>query len=77
MSFHKFLETNPLSIASVANIFFSCSVGCLFFLSYAKVLSLIRSNSFIFVFISINLKVSSEKDTATIYVRECSPYVFH
>ena len=53
------LEINPLSFALVANIF-SHSVGCLFILlmvSFAvqKLLSLIRSHLFIFVFIFITL----------------------
>ena len=51
------LEMNPLSVASFANIF-SHSEGCLFILfivSFAlqKLLSLIRSHLFIFVFITI------------------------
>jgi len=54
-----FLEINPLSLASLANIF-SHSEGCLFVLfmvSFAvqKLLSLIRSCLFIFVFIFITL----------------------
>ena len=53
------LEINPLSVASFANIF-SHSEGCLFILfmvSFAvqKLLSLIRSHLFIFVFIFITL----------------------
>ena len=48
------LEINPLSVVSFANIFFQ-SIGCLFFLfmgSFAmqKLLSLIGSHLFIFVF---------------------------
>ena len=59
------LEINPLSVASFANIF-SHSVGCLFVLfmvSFAmqKLLSLIRSHLFIFVFIVIILGGGSEK----------------
>ena len=59
------LEINPLSIASFANIF-SHSEGCLFFLfmvSFAvrKLLSLIRSHVFIFVFIFITLGGGSKK----------------
>ena len=51
MSYLYILETNPLSVASFANIF-SHSVGCLFILfmiSFAvqKLLSLIRSHFFI------------------------------
>ena len=54
-----YLEINPLSVASFANIF-SHSDGCLFILfmvSFAvkKLLSFIRSHLFIFVFISISL----------------------
>ena len=53
------LEINPLSVVLFA-IIFSHSEGCLFTLfrvSFAvqKFLSLIRSNLFIFVFISITL----------------------
>ena len=53
------LEINPLSVVSFA-IIFSHSEGCLFTLlmvSFAvqKLLSLIRSHLFIFVFISITL----------------------
>ena len=53
------------------------SVGCLFVLlkiSFAvqKLLSLIRSHLFIFVFISFALGDRSKKNIATIYVKECS-----
>ena len=59
MSCLYILEINPLSVASFA-IIFSHSEGCLFTLfivSFAvqKLLSLIRSHLFIFVFISITL----------------------
>ena len=59
MSCLYILEMNPLPVALFANIF-SHSVGCLFILfmvSFAvqKLLSLIRSHLFIFVFISITL----------------------
>ena len=59
------LEINPLSVASFANIF-SHSEGCLLFLfmvSFAvqKLLSLIRSHLFIFVFIFITLGGGSKK----------------
>ena len=59
MSCLYILEINPLSVASFANIF-SHSEGCLlvlFMVSFAvqKLLSLIRSHLFIFVFISISL----------------------
>ena len=59
------LEINPLSVVSFANIF-SHSEGCLFVLfivSFAvqKLLSLIKSHLFIFVFISVTLGVGSKK----------------
>ena len=59
MSFLYILETNPLSVVSFT-IIFSYSEGCLFTLlivSFAvqKLLSLIRSHLFTFVFISITL----------------------
>ena len=65
MSCLYILEINPLSVASFANIF-SHSVACLFILfmvSFAvqKLLSLIRSHLFIFVFISITLGGKSKK----------------
>ena len=61
---YKF-EINHLSVASFANIF-SNSVGCLFLLfrvsfTVQKLLSLIRSDLFIFVFIVITLGGGSEK----------------
>ena len=59
MNFLYILEINPLSVVSFA-IIFSYSEGCLFTLlivSFAvqKLLSLIMSHLFIFVFISITL----------------------
>ena len=65
MSCLYILEINPLSVASFANIF-SHSEGCLFILfivSFAvqKLLSLIRSHLFIFVFIFITLGGGSKK----------------
>uniref|UniRef100_A0A8D0NCF5 Uncharacterized protein n=1 Tax=Sus scrofa TaxID=9823 RepID=A0A8D0NCF5_PIG len=65
MSCWYILEINPSSVASFANIF-SHSVGCLFVLfmvSFAvqKLLNLIRSHLFIFVFIFINLGGRSVK----------------
>ena len=53
------LEINPLSVVSFA-IIFSHSEGCLFtmlifFFAVQKLLSLIRSHLFTFVFISISL----------------------
>ena len=58
------LEINSLSVTSFANVF-SHSTFCLFILlmvSFAvqKLLSLIRSHLFIFVFISITLGGSSK-----------------
>ena len=63
MSCLYILEINPLLVVSFA-IIFSCSGGCLFTLlivSFAvqKLLSLIRSHLFTFVFISITLEGGS------------------
>ena len=63
MSYLYILEINPLSVISFA-ITFSHSEGCLFTLlivSFAvqKLLSLIRSHLFTFVFISITLRGGS------------------
>ena len=74
------LDINPLSVISFANIF-SHSVSCLFVLwmvSFAvqKILSLIGSHLF-FAFISFILgDRAKKKNIATIYVKECSVYVF-
>ena len=59
------LEINPLSVASFANVF-SHSLRCLFVLfrvsfEVQKLLSLIRSHLFIFVFIVITLGGGSKK----------------
>ena len=59
------LDINPLLVISFAKVF-SHSVGCLFVLSVVsfavkKVLSLIRSDLFLFVFISITLRGRSKK----------------
>ena len=59
------MEMNPLSVDSFADIFFH-SVGCLlvlFRVSFAvqKLLSLIRSHLFTFVFTVITLRGGSEK----------------
>jgi len=59
MSCFYILEINPLSVVSFA-IIFSYSEGCLFTLltvsiAAQKLLSLIRSHLFTFVFISITL----------------------
>ena len=60
---------------------FSPSEGCLFVLFMAsfavqKLLSLMKSPLFIFVYISITLGGGSIEDLALIYVIECSAYVF-
>ena len=65
MSYFYILEINPLSVAIFANIF-SHSEGCLFILlmvSFAvqKLLSLVRSHLFIFVFILITLGGGSKR----------------
>ena len=65
MSCLYILDINPLSVASFVNIF-SHSVGCLFILSMVsfavqKLLSLIRSYLFTFVFVSFALGVRSLK----------------
>ena len=62
---YKFWEIIPLSVASFANIL-SHSLGCLFVLfrvsfSGQKLLRLIKSHLFIFVFIVITLRGGSEK----------------
>ena len=78
------LEISPLSVVSFA-IIFSHSEGCLFTLlivSFAvqKLLGLIRSHLFTFVFISVTLGGTSKRyvieDLALIYVIKCSAYVF-
>ena len=65
MSCLYILEINPLSVVSFA-IIFSLSEGCLFtmlIVSFAvqKLLSLIRSHLFTFVFISITLGGGSQR----------------
>ena len=65
------LDINPLSVISFANIF-PHSAGCLFILlmvlfAVQKLLSLISSHLFIFVF-----DLRSQKDIAMTYVKECS-----
>ena len=74
------LDINPSLVISFANIF-SHSVDCLFILlmvSFAvqKLLSVIRSYLFIFAFIAPCFRRQSHKKIATIYVKECSAYVF-
>ena len=76
MSCLYILEINPLSVVSFA-IIFSHSEGCLFALlivSFAvqKLLSLIRSHLFTFVFISVTLGGGSQR--ILLYVIECSDY---
>ena len=79
MSCLYILEINPLSVVSFA-IIFSHSEGCLFtflIVSFAvqKLLSLMRSHLFTFVFISVTLG-GGHRGLALIYVIECSAYVF-
>ena len=78
MSSLYILDINSLSVITLANIF-SHSVGCLFILSMAssagqKFLSLIRSHLFIFPFVSLAVGDRFKKDTAMIYVKECSMF---
>ena len=73
------LEINPLLVKSFTNIF-PHSVGCLFAMvvcAVQKLLCLIRSYLFIFVFVSIALgERSKEKKIAVIFVKECPAYAF-
>ena len=67
-----------MTVVSFA-IIFSYSEGCLLTLLIVssivqKLLSLIMSHLFIFVFISISLGGGSLEDLAVICVRECSPF---
>ena len=80
MSCLYILEINPLSVVSIA-IIFSHSEGCLFTLlivSFAvqKLLSLIKSNLFTFVFYFHYSRRWVIEDLALIYVIECSAYGF-
>ena len=80
MNFLYIFEISCLSVASFG-IIFSHSEGCPFTLpivSFAvqKLLSLIRSHLFTFVFISITLKKRVIEDLAVVYVRERFAYVF-
>ena len=65
MSCLYILEINPLSVVSFANIFShsECCLFLLFMVSFAvqKLLSLIKSHLFIFVFISVTLGGGSKK----------------
>ena len=80
MSCLYILEINSLSVASFTDVS-SNSMGCLFLffmVSFAvqKLLSLIRSHLFIFVFYFHFSRRWSWEDTSVVYVRECSAYVF-
>ena len=80
MGYLYILEINPLSVASYANIF-SHSEGCpfmLFMVSFAvqKLLSLIISHLFIFIFMSITLGMcqsGSSSDLCQRVYRLCFP----
>ena len=79
MSCLYILEINLLSVVLFA-IIFSQPEGCLFtllivFFAVQKLLSLMRSHLFTFVFISITIGGGSQ-DLALIYVIECFAYVF-
>ena len=72
------MKINPLSVSPFANIF-SHSVSCLFILSMVsfavqRLLSLIGSYLFIFVFSSISLGDGSKKILLQ-FMSECSAYV--
>ena len=74
------LEINPLSVVSFA-IIYSHSEGCLLILLTAslaveKLLSLIRSHLFIFVFNFHYSKWWVKEDIAVIYVKGCFACVF-
>ena len=72
------LEINPFLVESFINIF-SQSIGFLYLLfplPCKRASHLIRSQFLIFVFIFITLGDVSKKSIATIYVKECSAYVF-
>ena len=74
------LEINPLSVVSFA-IIFSHSEGCLFTLlivafAVQKLLSLIRSHLFVFVFVFHYSRRQVIEDLALIYVIEYSACVF-
>ena len=78
MSCLYILDINPLLVVSFANRF-SHSVDCLFVLSVVsfavqKILSLIRSPSFNYAFVSFALGDRPTK--ILLYVKECSAYVF-
>jgi len=76
----KNFDINPLSVTSFANIF-SHSVGCLFILfrvSFAvqKLLRLIKSHVFIFVFILITLGGGYEKTLLSFMSEKCLANAF-
>ena len=76
MSYLYILDINLLSLILFANIL-SYSVYCLFDLMIVSLavqnpLSLIWSHLFIFAFLSFILGDRSKKNTATIYVKDCS-----
>ena len=80
MSCLYILEIHSLSVVSFA-IIFSCSERCVFtvlIVSFVvqKLLSLIRSHLFIFLFYFHFSGRWILEDFAVIYVRECSVYVF-
>ena len=80
MSYLYILEMNPLSVVSFA-IIFSHSECCLFTLSIVsfavqKLLSLISSHLFTFIFISNYSRRWVVEDLALIYVIKRSAYVF-
>ena len=80
MSYLNILEIKPLLVALFANVF-SQSRGCLFALfivSFAvqKILGLIRSNLFIFVFYFHYSRRHIQENITAVYVKRCSAYVF-
>ena len=81
MSCLLILETNPFSVTSFTSIF-SLSLCCLFILfivssTVQRFLSLSGSHLFIFCFYFHCSGRWIEEETATIYVRQCSAYIFH
>ena len=79
MSCSYILEINPLLVASFADIL-SQYVGCLFILFMVsfvvqKLLSLTRSQLFIFYFCFHYSRRRIQKDVAVIYVKECSVFL--
>ena len=76
MSCLYILETNPLLVISFANIFFQSVVYLFVLFIVSFVVQKLLSRSHLFIFISIILRDRSKKDTAVVYVRQCSAYVF-